>query len=238
MLNEQYKISPWIKLDELGHKFYETRLESDFYLLHKSFKGVIISYVAKNYPNFLNEIKEIQNSVFASIYEHIGEFKPEYKFTQWAFTIIKNEVYTRIRKRYTASNRMNRGAFQIDEKIFDKLTVLNTVEGDAEKEYLDEQLKSIRIALDTLKEPYNSILKSRYIDEVSIRTLSLQYNVPENTIKTWTKVGINLMRKTLGVKAPKRKKGEWGAPLVHRNANTRRIKKLKQFHLDRFKDEQ
>lgn len=221
------KVYNWTELDKLGFIFYETRLEEDFNILHKCFSPIIATYIAKNFPKYLNSLKEIKTASFSSIYEHINEFNPEYKFSQWAFTIVKNECFQVTRRKYSPSNRMNNGMYPIAEGTFSKLTS-NNIEEIYDEEYKKYILEKINRTLINLKEPYSSILKARFLEDKKIKEVALEYGVSENTVKTWTRDGIRVLQKALGIHVPRKKeKGKWNKPLCERSRRIRAKEKLK-----------
>jgi RNA polymerase sigma-70 factor (ECF subfamily) len=179
---------------EVGKNFSAKALE-DLELVKSAKNGEEAAYTAimSRYrePIYYLVLKMIKNEsdaedlaieTFSKAFNKLDQYTPQFAFSTWLFRIATNHCIDFIRKR-----KLN--TTSIDEAMKDhKGNKWNIqVEGkskDPEEKFIEKQkINLMRELVTKLEEPYQSLVRMRYFDELSYDEIASEKDIPLGTVK-------------------------------------------------------
>lgn len=116
------------------------------------------------------DARDVAQTVFLKVYEHLGDFDPSHKFYSWIYRIALNEsinVLDRRRRLEPISGE------EVDERL------------GAEDELASEQsAQRVQRALMTIKPDYRAVVVLKHFLELSYEDIGLVLELPEKTVKS------------------------------------------------------
>lgn len=116
------------------------------------------------------DARDVAQTVFLKVYEHLGDFDPSHKFYSWIYRIALNEsinVLDRRRRLEPISGD------EVDERL------------GAEDELASEQsAQRVQRALMTIKPDYRAVVVLKHFLELSYEDIGLVLELPEKTVKS------------------------------------------------------
>ena len=138
--------------------------------------------------------KDLTASTFMKALNKIHQFKWKgIPFSAWLYRIATNEINQYFRK--------NRKTVHVTDEHIDTIkSDSNTddalMEAEAKKEQKQESRKVYK-ALTQLKKKYQDVLTLRYYEDLSVKEIAEILDIPENTVKTHTRRGLQQLKKLL-----------------------------------------
>jgi len=140
------------------------------------YQGKIYAYIMR-LTNHRDEAYDVTQDVFMKAFRHLHRFDTERKFSSWLYRIAHNESVNWLKKKTrtkidSLDSRVENG-FQLPDKtnIFAELVK-------------DQDIQSVRSAIDALPERYREVMELRYVKEASYDEIATQLNKPVNTVGT------------------------------------------------------
>jgi RNA polymerase sigma-70 factor, ECF subfamily len=144
--------------------------------------------------NFVKD-KDIANDVvsqtFISIWEKIEQYKTEFNFSTWAYTIAKHECFGILRNKnkilsYDKYMNNHSKLLQLYNPVFN----MNTECLGLDKENMTQKLYDASIsAIKELDEPYKSVMIEREINQKQLNEIAKDLNMNLSTVKTRLRKG-------------------------------------------------
>jgi len=142
--------------------------------------------------NQRQEAEEIVQETFLRVYNHLGRYDENQKFSTWIYRIATNLCIDRLRRRkitYSLDADLTEG------EGVDWHATLASNQGDPEKELiLSETQQQIRQAIETLPDKYKTVVILRYLHDMSLQEISDVLNIPVTTVKTRVHRGREFLR--------------------------------------------
>ena len=161
--------------------------------LFKKYYQPIYNYVLRRLYN-QTAAKDVTANTFVKALENLNKFQWRgVLFSSWLYRIATNEVnqYFRKNKRVVALSDEHEATLKSD--ITSDAEVINS-ESEMAKNIRSKQL---HLALSTLKAKYQTVITLRYFEELSLKQISEILDLPENTVKTHIRRGLEQLKKAL-----------------------------------------
>ncbi|GAV21888.1 RNA polymerase sigma factor [Carboxydothermus pertinax] len=123
---------------------------------------------------------DLTQEVFVKVLLKVKTLKKENNFEAWLFTIARNELNHFLRQKHK------------DKQIYQKI-----VEEFPKEESFNLKSSEVEELLKELPEKYQTALKLFYLEDKSIKDISLITKNPENTVKSWLYRGRELLKSLL-----------------------------------------
>lgn len=151
--------------------------ETAFELLISRYQNSMRHFIYP-YCSIQQDIDDICQEALKKAYLSIDQFKEEYAFSTWLFSIAKNAAIDHYRK------NNNQWGITINEPD-DELHEIPDIVGTPEESMIGSQTYDKLInAIDNLPPLYKEVAKLRFVNEYAYEEISAQLNLPINTIKT------------------------------------------------------
>jgi RNA polymerase sigma-70 factor (ECF subfamily) len=120
--------------------------------------------------NSADDARDVTQTVFLKVYEHLDQFDPKYRFFSWIYRITLNESLNWLKK----TNRL--GALEGD--------MADTASGP-EREASNQQLsEGMQAALMTISPDYRAVIVLKHLLGCSYHEISEVLEIPEKTVKS------------------------------------------------------
>ena len=116
------------------------------------------------------DAKDVAQTVFLKVYEHLSEYDPKYKFYSWIYRIAVNESLHGLSRRHHLE--------AIDEEEPDERPGPDVEAGDAQTS------RQVQDALMHLKPEYRSVIVLKHLLGCSYDDMSEILQLPEKTVKS------------------------------------------------------
>ncbi len=117
------------------------------------------------------DVEDIAQDTFISIYRSIDHIDPSRKFSSYLFTAAKNTAYSFLRKYKVQISLDEEHEIATDEDLYESLS------RSAEE-------KAVQVALSKIDRKYASVLTLYYFDGLSYEEIGKKLHIPINTIRT------------------------------------------------------
>ena len=138
--------------------------------------------------------KDLTASTFMKALNHIHQFQWKgLPFSAWLYRIATNEINQYFRKHRRTVNLTDEylETMKSDSNPDDALM---EAEANTEKRKLS---RKVHTALTQLKKKYQDVLTLRYYEDLSVKEIANILDIPENTVKTHTRRGLQQLKKLL-----------------------------------------
>ena len=157
-----------------------------FTKLYNKYKGSVQFYVMKLTKQDVELTKDLCSEIFAKVFEKIALFKQESgAVSTWIFKIAKNQYidYLRTNKHEVISlETLTPNGEEDSDLAFQVKCTEPTPYAELVK---NESAKIIRDSIDSLKNAeLRTVMKLRYLDELSYEEITEKMNIPEGTVKS------------------------------------------------------
>lgn len=137
----------------------------------------LFNYYYQHIFNFIQSIvknrteaEDLTMITFEKAYIKIGPYAPLFEFRTWLFTIAKRKCFDYLEHK------------KVNQAMYEKLPK-NPKDRSPEDVFIcRETLEVLDKAVDSLNEPYKKVIRLHYYEEHLCRDISLELNVPINTI--------------------------------------------------------
>lgn len=117
-----------------------------------------------------DDARDVVQTTFLKVYEHLAEYDPRYRFYSWIYRIALNESINQLNGR--------RRSGQVSEDI--------PIDGPGPDQSADSQQagRQIQAALMTLRDEYRAVIVLRHFLDLSYEEMAEVLGVPEKTVKS------------------------------------------------------
>jgi RNA polymerase sigma-70 factor (ECF subfamily) len=152
-----------------------------------------VENLIKKYIKDQPEIDDVIQETFIKLWKNIKRFKEGNSMKPWLFTIARNSALDNLKK------RKNISFSELDDN--QESSILETFTDDykiASEIYEDEEkLAVLRTAMQSLHPDHRTILSLHYEEELTFEDISKVVNKPMNTVKSWHRRALILLRKLM-----------------------------------------
>ena len=133
--------------------------------------------------NSADDARDVTQTVFLKVYEHLDQYDPKYRFFSWIYRITLNESINWLKK----TNRV--GALEGD--------TADSASGP-EQEASNQQLsEGMQAALMTISSDYRAVIVLKHLLGCSYQEISEVLEIPENKVKSRLYTARQLLQQTL-----------------------------------------
>lgn len=127
---------------------------------------------------------DIAQETFLKVYQHMGKYNPELKFSTWIYAIASRLCIDRLRK---IKGNVEELSFDVPDK-----------RPLPEEQIIQKQLRQdIEIAISGLPEKYRLVVLLRHVNDMTYEEIASVLDIPVNTVKTHLFRGREMLKKTL-----------------------------------------
>jgi RNA polymerase sigma-70 factor, ECF subfamily len=147
----------------------------------KRYETAIVNYIYWMVMN-RDDALDIAQEVFIKVYQSLGKFNPEYKFSSWLFTVAKNCTIDTIRK-------SQKNVFSLEEMAEENeegpgIQVEDFDSPNPEKFLLNKELGfQLKEAMSELPSVYREVIVLRHLQDKSYEEISEILQLPLGTVK-------------------------------------------------------
>ena len=141
------------------------------------------------------EAEDAVQDAFMRMYEHLGRYDSQHKFSTWIYRIATNLCIDRLRRR--------KSSYSLDADFsegdgMDGYSLLKSAEPLPEQQLvLSERQQIIAKAMDALPAKYKSAMALKYYQDLSLQEISDILHIPVSTVKTRIHRGRDYLRRKL-----------------------------------------
>lgn len=143
-----------------------------------TYERPIFSFIYRLIGGHRDDAAELTQEAFLKLYQSMGNYNPEKEFSAWLFTIARNTVYDRLRKK-----QRQKEYYDIDDPENPKDLPDNRESVRSMSRRVEEKL-DIEEALSHVKTNYREILLLYYWQEYTYEEIATILGIPVNTVKT------------------------------------------------------
>jgi RNA polymerase sigma-70 factor (ECF subfamily) len=133
--------------------------------------------------NSPEDARDVTQTVFLKVYEHLDQYDPKYRFFSWIYRITLNESINWLKK----TNRLD----ALDGDTADTA-------GGPEQEAGNQQLnEGMQAALMTIRPDYRAVIILKHLLGCSYQEISDVLEIPERTVKSRLYTARQLLQQTL-----------------------------------------
>jgi RNA polymerase sigma-70 factor (ECF subfamily) len=157
--------------------------ESDGALVRRSCNGEVAAFealVRRHEKTVFNaayrmlrdreEARDVAQTVFLKVYEHLGDYDPSYKFYSWIYRIAINESIKSLQRRKPTA--------EADSEVPDGAP---GPEGDYDRGQLSD---GVAAAMMSLRTEYRAVIVLRHFMDCSYEDMAAILELPEKTVKS------------------------------------------------------
>lgn len=155
--------------------------QSAFSALMSRYREAIYYLILKMIKNE-TEAEDLAIETFEKAFNKLNQYSPSYAFSTWIFRIATNHSIDYIRKKKLKTT-------SIDEEFKDTTKgshgiQIKTSTKDPEEKYIEQQkIDLMRSVVDRLDDPYRTLVKLRYFNEMSYDEIADTREMPLGTVK-------------------------------------------------------
>ena len=129
------------------------------------------------------EAEDVVQQIFLRVYQHMGKFRGESKFSTWLYTIALNLVRNHIRQR----NIRRMDSIDIPGKTEDSPGPQWPERSPSPEKIAQDrwELDRVRATLDFLTDPHRTIFTLHYFQHLSLNEVALRVGHPVGTVKVY-----------------------------------------------------
>lgn len=136
------------------------------------------------------EVEDILQEAFIKAYRHLNDYDSSLKFSAWLYRITHNQAIDTLRRHTASPVRF--------EWSLEDVARLVPAKNDTEAAlWSQEELESVRRAIDSLPERYREVLVLRFLEEKSYEEIVDILKMPKGSVATAVKRGKELLLKQL-----------------------------------------
>ena len=133
--------------------------------------------------NSPDDARDVTQTVFLKVFEHLDQYDPKYRFFSWIYRITLNESINWLKK----TNRLD----TLDGETADTA-------GGPEREASNQQLsEGMQAALMTISPDYRAVVVLKHLLGCSYQEISDVLEIPEKTVKSRLYTARQLLQQTL-----------------------------------------
>lgn len=149
-----------------------------FSTLIDRYSGKVFS-TAYSYTHNHEEAKDLVQDIFIKVYNNLGKFKVDARFSTWLYRIAVNSCIDWNRK----NSRLIKMAWNSEENdVFD--TITDESPGPEQELLTQEHKELIRTIVREMPELYKTVLILYYFEELQVQEISTVLDCPKKTVET------------------------------------------------------
>jgi RNA polymerase sigma-70 factor (ECF subfamily) len=155
----------------------------------QAFEGLLVKYEKPVYNAAFRmlhspeDARDVTQTVFLKVYEHLDSYDPKYKFFSWIYRIALNESVNCLKKQS-----------RLDALDNDPVSESDGPEEDTGNEQLES---GIQAALMTIKPEYRTVIILKHFVDCSYQEISQILAIPEKKVKSRLYTGRQLLKDAL-----------------------------------------
>jgi RNA polymerase sigma-70 factor, ECF subfamily len=145
-----------------------------FQRIYIQYAGLVSSVIHRN--NLDNQRDDLMQITFANVFEHLDDVHDVSKLKSWIGAIANRACLTSHRQLQRRRDRASAalGSLQDTSGVDTPLSALIRA----------EDIQSVRQAIQSLQEPFKTLVELYYLEEMADREVSLKMNRPEGSVKS------------------------------------------------------
>lgn len=160
--------------------------------LMERYEAPLLRYLMRLTGWASEEVEDILQEAFIKAYRHLNDYDPALKFSAWLYRITHNQAIDALRRQTASPVRF--------EWSLEDVARLVPAKNDTEATlWSQEELESVRRAIDSLPERYREVLVLRFLEEKSYEEIVDILKMPKGSVATAVKRGKELLLKQLDV---------------------------------------
>lgn len=188
-----------VTLKDLILEYKETKGSNTFEKIIKHTKPGLKFFIGR-YVREYDEIEEMISQTYVRVWENFDKYDENLYFNTWLYTIAKNEClsYLNFKNKHTCLSIMENSGKEKEYSgaKFDKMLNENNLSCEINynleptgKELYGTLYDLCLSQMKNLESPYKECIFMNLIKGISTLEISKQYEISENTIKTWVRKG-------------------------------------------------
>src|SRR5690554_1807693 len=179
---------------EVGEHFSD-RAKADVVLIkaakngdQSAYTSLMLRYRESIYYLILKMVKsdldaeDLAIESFEKAFSNLHQYQPTYGFSTWLYRIATNHSIDFIRKKKLSTVSINRSKSDGTENTY-KIEVRETSK-DPEMLFIEKQkIDIVQEMVEKLNEPYQSLVRLRYLQEYSYDEIAMEKDIPLGTVK-------------------------------------------------------
>jgi RNA polymerase sigma-70 factor (ECF subfamily) len=158
---QEAKLNAATPSDEELVRSAQSGKQEAFVLLYERYFPIAYAWVRFKVPEC--DVEDVTQEVFIAVLKSLGSFRGRSKFSTWIWTLTNRKIAD-----YYRSHRMN----SAEQDGYDELTDQNLFRHAKNVEGHQDDLGTIRHALDQLPQNYQDILLMRFVDEMAFSEIA------------------------------------------------------------------
>lgn len=167
--------------DEILIKKIQLGNDESFSILSKRYKTKLIRYIF-NFTKDMELAKDILQNTFIKTHRNISKFDLDKKFSPWIYRIAHNETMT-----YLNKEKKNKKVLSLNSEGHLEKNIFNykNIESLSMDYWFKKELQAeIQIYIKKLPKKYGTIIRMKFIEDLSYKEMSILLKLPINTIGT------------------------------------------------------
>lgn len=157
----------------------------------------LLSFIQKRIPD-RTEAEDILQDVFYQLTEAYRSINSIERVTSWLFTVARNKITDRYRKKKPETFSQKQSDFNDDDKALRLEDILSSVAGNPDSELMRSTIwHNIEEALEELPEEQKEVFVMHEFEDLSFKEISAMTHVPVNTLLSRKRYAILYLRKRL-----------------------------------------
>jgi len=177
-------------IQTIALNFIENKNNKTFTELINRLKPGLLSF-AYNFVKDRDKSQEIVARTFNSIWEKIHQYKPEYKFSTWAYAIAKNEALGVLREgnRILSHDKLTENHSKVLQMYSPTFNMNVECVGPSGEELIQYLYDASISAIYELNEPYKTVMIEREVNQKQLHNIAEDLSMNLSTVKTRLRKG-------------------------------------------------
>lgn len=149
-----------------------------FYCIISRYEKIIGHYIRRISSMPKEDVEDILQDVFISVYKNLNDFDSSLKFSSWIYRIAHNKTVSAWRK---IKVRPQSILTDEDTKLFDFIASKEDILGDLERKYDAQEMRRV---LGNIDEKYREVLVLKFLEDKDYKEISDILKKPMGTVAT------------------------------------------------------
>lgn len=159
-------------------------------VLIKRYENKLSNYIRRIVNLSKEDVEDVVQEVFLSVYKNLNAFNPLYKFSTWIYRIAHNSSITYIRKVKYRPLTLDLSDPELSERLSTNLDLEDRLSSEIIFEHIQSELGQLDLR-------YKSPLILKFIEDKSYDEISDILKIPKGTVGTLINRGKKLLEKRL-----------------------------------------
>jgi len=155
--------------------------------LVNKYRDALIAYISNIIPNY-EDAEDICQDSFQKCFDNLSSYNPKYAFSTWLYTIAQNTSFDFLRK-----NRIPSASTLTEVEIKAKKRASNTALSPEDAMINNQAIENLLKAIQKMPPIYRRVSELRFIQDYPLEEISIELNLPLNTVKTRVRRAKNLL---------------------------------------------